>query len=275
MSLLKIVLFVAVVAYGVWFFSDQLPKVQDIAKTYINRGDIVTLEARFTPEMIVEANRKKLNLTPQHILQEPTLKFYPYLLMNVKYTLSDKKTKEGQLLWGMTDGEIVLNTKNWQTTHGFEDCIVANANRNDFRILQALASNKDQMTKEELLKTLPIEADVFDDWVKSAQEKALIIQRGNTYFLHFENPKLAVLPQTEMHQALVTKPYTNASCLSRKYSKSQIEKIAKAAFGNDFTIRQTTELFLPVYSIHISNPDGSILTTEWNALSGEQIHRLY
>jgi len=48
-------------------------------------------------------------------------------------------------------------------------------------------------------------------------------------------------------------------------------KTAKAAFGDDFAIRKTTEIFLPVYSIVVQNPDGSHMTTYWNALNGKNI----
>ena len=54
-------------------------------------------------------------------------------------------------------------------------------------------------------------------------------------------------------------------------SSSQIQKIAKAAFGDDFTVRNTTEVYLPVYSIEVLNPDGSTFTTYWNALTGDRM----
>ena len=45
----------------------------------------------------------------------------------VKYTTSDDKTHESIMLWDLTDGEMVINTKNWEKTHGFGDCITADA----------------------------------------------------------------------------------------------------------------------------------------------------
>jgi hypothetical protein len=59
--------------------------------------------------------------------------------------------------------------------------------------------------------------------------------------------------------------------VKKRYRSSQIETIAKAAFGNDFAIRKTTEIFLPVYSIVVQNPDGSQMTTYWNALNGKRL----
>jgi hypothetical protein len=60
--------------------------------------------------------------------------------------------------------------------------------------------------------------------------------------------------------------------VAKRYSKSDIEKNAKAVFGADFTIRNSKEVFLPVYSIEVLNPDGSVLTTYWNALSGQRMY---
>ena len=59
--------------------------------------------------------------------------------------------------------------------------------------------------------------------------------------------------------------------MPKRFRTSQIETTAKAAFGNDFAIRKTTEIFLPVYSIVVQNPDGSQMTTYWNALNGKKL----
>ena len=190
-----------------------------------------------------------------HTLQEPRLKFYPYLLMDVKYSSPEKKTREGVLLWGMADGEIVINTETWETTHGFRDCLDADACRNDFKVLQALATSKGYLSREELLTKLHVEPEVLEEWVDGAIDKHLIVQKGNNYYLHFEEPVLSILPQSKISQPLVTKPYNQALREPKKYSASQIEKSAKAAFGSDFTIRSTKEVFLPVYNIDVLNPD--------------------
>ena len=91
------------------------------------------------PEQIVDAHRKELLGGGKKSLQNTTLKYYPYLLLDVKYPDSSK-TREGVLLWGLTDGEMVLNTDTWESTHGFRDCLECQAGRNDFKMLQALAA---------------------------------------------------------------------------------------------------------------------------------------
>jgi hypothetical protein len=236
---------------------------------------VLTLEAKFSPEQIIRAQAKKLIADDKHTLLEPELRFYPYLLMDVKFTTPDKKTKEGILLWGMNDGEIVLNTDTWETTHGYTDCIESRANRNDYKLVQALETSGGNSTREALLDKLHVEPDVLDGWVNNAIQKHLIVQQGSTYYLHLQNPKVCVQPQTKISQPLVSKNYTHAHKVAKRYSKSEIEKSANAAFGSDFTVRSTKEIFLPVYTIEVANPDGSVLTTYWNSLNGQRIYPKY
>ena len=61
----------------------------------------------------------------------------------------------------------------------------------------------------------------------------------------------------------------------KRFRCAQIEQIARAAFGPDFAIRKTIEIFLPVYSITVQNPDGSQMTSFWNAPNGKRISQPY
>jgi hypothetical protein len=164
---------------------------------------------------------------------------------------------------------MVLNTDTWDQTHGFADAIDAGADRNDFRLLQALSNGS--VTKDRLRKELHLEDETLDKWIDRAKSKHLIVQNGNDFQLHFENPKLNVEPQTTFKHEIVTKPYDHAQRMGKRYTKSQIEKIAQASYGNDFKIKSVKEVFLPVYSIQVQNPDGSLLTSNWNALNGKRV----
>jgi len=55
----------------------------------------------------------------------------------------------------------------------------------------------------------------------------------------------------------------------------ETEKVILPDRGKDFAIRKTTEIFLPVYSIVVQNPDGSQMTTYWNALNGKRLAQSY
>ena len=87
----------------------------------------------------------------KRILQNTVLKYYPYFLLDVKYP-DQSKTREGVLLWGLNNGEMVLNTETWESTHGFRDCLECQAGRSDFKILQALARRQGMMPVEESAK---------------------------------------------------------------------------------------------------------------------------
>lgn len=267
-----LLLLVAFIGFGSWWLWQNNSFVRSLVNEYVDSGQFLTLEVRFTPEQIMDQHRNELLGDSQHAFQEPTLKFYPYILMEVKYTQPDKKSREGVILWGMEDGEMVINTDTWETTRGFDDLIVANATRGDLRVVKLLAANPSKaLTHEELQQNLQVESDILDEWIQSAKQKKLVVQRGNSYRLHFQDPKLLVPPSTKINQWLVTKPYNHAQRVSKRYSEHEIKNVATAAFGNDFTVRTAKEVFLPVYSIAVANPDGSVRTTYWNALNGKRI----
>ena len=275
MRKISILLVIAILAVGGWWLWANNKNLSGMLDQYVGNSDVLTLEARHTAQDIMDNHRSELLGDSKRTFQEPSLKFYPYLLLEVKYLTPDRKSREGVILWGLEDGEMVLNTDNWEKTHGFQDALDAEANRNDFRIINALAAHGGTISRDELLRELRVEPETADLWIDSVRQKHLIVQQGGGYILHFENPKILVTPQTKISQWLVTKPYSHASRVSSKYSKSQIEKLAKAAFGPEFTIRSDKEVFLPVYNIEVLNPDGSILTSYWNALNGQRINPKY
>lgn len=259
---------------GGWLYYNQ-DHTLGMVQQYVENGEFVTLEARYTPEQIMESHRKELLITEQHTFRNHDLKFHPYLMMEVKYTQGDKKTRESVLFWSLVDGEMVLNAETWEKTHGFEDAINADASRNDLKLMNALAKNKSGATLDQLQKDLHLEKETLQAWVNSATSKHLVVQKGNTLQLHLQDPKILVQPETKINDWLVTKPYDHAQRVQRKYSNNQIQKVTKAAFGDDFKVRTLQEVFLPVYSIEVLNPDGSIRTSYWNALNGQRIQPKY
>ena len=265
-----ILIVLLVLSFGGFWSWTYLPSFRSKVEDFLSSATFQTLEVRYSPESIMEAHRKELLKDGDHVFLEPSLKFVPYLLMDVKYIRSHDKTGEGVILWGLVDGEMVINTSTWAKTHGFTDCIASNATRQEFKIINALASRGGAWDREGLSKFLNIENNILDTWVDSCRKKSLIVQTGNTYRLHLQNPQLQVIPETKLEHWLVTKPTKHAQRVKKRYRAAQIEMIARAAFGNDFAIRKTAEIFLPVYSIIVQNPDGSRMTTYWNALNGKR-----
>ncbi len=260
-----------IVVSSLWVWNNN-PNLSDTIAQYIENGDFLTLEARFSPEEIMDAHRHELLVDSTHSYQEPSLKFHPYLLIEAKFIDRNQRTREGILLWSLVDGEMVLDTDTWEKTHGFQDALLVNASQNEFKILNALAKHGGVSTHERLKTDLGLEPEIFNPWIRSARNKHLIIQKNNNLYLHFQNPKILVRPQTKISQWLVTKPYNHAQRVSKRFSRKQIEKISKAAFGKDFTVRSMREVSLPVYSVGVLNPDGSIHTSFWNALNGQRIN---
>ncbi len=273
MRLLMMIASLAALGYGGWWYNNTHPELNLVGKVedLINSGHFHTLEIRYTAKQIMETHRKELLKDERHKFLDSVLNFYPYLLLEVKYTRSDERTEEGMLLWDMADGEIVIDTTDWDKTHGFGDCINADTQRNEFKIINTLAKKGGSIDREGLFKALNVENEILDTWIDSCRRKGLIVQAGNRYRLHLQNPRLKTTPQTKIDELLVTKPFKNAIRSPRRFSLTQIQRIAKAAFGQDFLIRKTTDVYLPVHSIVVQNPDGSIHTSHWNALNGKRL----
>jgi hypothetical protein len=267
-----VVLFFSLLIGGAFFWSSQnIPEARKAFNSIMSSGKFQTLEVRYTPESIMEAHKSDLLADDQHTFAEPKLYYHPYLMMEIKYSKSNLKTAEGLVLWSLVDGEMVINTTSWETTHGFTDCIAANADKEDFRIINALSSHQGYMDREHLSTYLNVENPTLDAWLDKCRAKKLIAQSGNIYRLHLENPHLKVLPETQLHHWLVFKNSKNANWIPKHYSIGQIETIAKAAFGTEFAIRNAKEIYIPIYSITVQNPDGSQLSTYWNALNGKKL----
>lgn len=260
---------IALIAGAAWYNGKD--HFSGLVQQYVENGEFTTLKARYTPEQIMDLNRKTLLVDNQHSYRESDLKFHPYVLMEIKYTQPETKSREGMMLWSLVDGEMVINTDTWEKTHGYEDAINAGASRNDFKLMHALSKTRGVATADQLQKELRIEKETLDSWLDSAVSKHLVVQRGNEIQLHFQDPKLSVQPETKMTDWLVKKPYNHAQRVSSQYSINQIQKIAKAAYGDDFAVRSTTEVYLPVYSIEVLNPDGSTFTSYWNAITGQKM----
>lgn len=271
MRLLSSLVTFAVLGYGAFWVNTNHPEIKNQVLEFVNTGHFHTLEARYTSKQIMDANKRHLIKDDKHKFLDATLKFSPYLLMEVKYSTSDHLTGEGIILWDMVDGEMVLNTKNWDKTHGFGDCIASRIDQSEFKVLNILAEKGGELDRNSLSKILQVEHDILESWIDRCRKKKLLVQSGNNYRLHLQNPKLHVRPETLIDDRIVTKSFKNAERITSRFKKNQIKRLAEAAFGFDFAVRNTLAVFLPIYSITVENPDGSVHTSYWNALNGKQL----
>lgn len=260
--------------YGLYWLNGTYPELKDEAIELVKTGTFQTLETRFTASQIMEKEKLSLSNSSDARGHSPVLRFHPYLLMEVKFTTSDDQTEEGIILWDLMDGEMVLNTKSWEKTHGFADCINANADQNEYSILMTIAKNGGKASHQNLMQALNTEAHLFERALERARKKKLIVQQGNDYRIHLNHPIMDVLPSTTMLDPLVIKSSKHSERMQRQFSPGQIKRAAEAAFGANFAIRSAQDVFLPIYSMTIQHPDGSLHTTHWNAFNGKRVYYL-
>lgn len=269
---------VGLAVVGVWAWREfpamrqSVDSVKGLVNQSVGTGNFATLESVFTPDQIMTSHKAQLLKTPQHEFADVHTEFQPYVLMDVKYTLAGS-TQEGQALWSLVEGEMVTDASTWALTHGFEDAITAGSSEEDFKVLNAVAEVSGGIDHQDLINKLPTQPEKAEEWVNKTLEKQLIVLTGKQYRLHFQNPKIRVTPATKISVPLVAQANKGAVRTPSLFTPKQVEFAAKAAFGKSFAIRSSQEVFLPVYSIKVKNPDGSILTTYWNALNGRQMER--
>ncbi len=271
MRLLYTLFTLAIGGYGLYWLADKNPDLKHKAEEIIDFRTTTALETRFDSSQIMETHQKNLLKEKGSRFLTPELKFFPFLLMETKYCDTKGRTKESLILWDLTEGEMVLDANSWEKTHGFADCILNHAQVHELKILHLLAEGS-STNVETLLTRLDIEKPLLDVLIQSCVKKNLIIQAGaNQYRLHLENPHLTAIPETKLYEQLTTRGHKRAERATKHFTASQVQRISKIAFGENFSIRTTTEIYLPIHRIVIQNPDGSIHTSHFNALTGKEL----
>lgn len=271
MNKLFLLIFIASLTVGGYFAWEKIPAFRNIVEKNIPLGEFRTLEIRFSAEEILHKHKDALVKDGNYTLLKPDLLFFPYLLMEVKYSKPNCSTGEGILLWGLDDGEMVLDTQTWEKSHGFQDCLLSKVNKNDFYILRTIIETGGSIDKERLYQKFKGDPKLIDKWVESCGKKKLVASYAQKLRLHFENPKLEVKPVTKLNQSIVAQPSKNTLRIGRTYSTFQIKKLTHTVFGKDFCIRKSQKIYLPVYRFSVQNPDGSIFISYWNALNASRM----
>jgi len=266
--------FCGAIAAGCWYGwqnYDELVVKAEQMPPFLRTKNIVTFEATVTPDEIMQKHQKELLRDQSHTYGLVSTKYLPLVLFDVKYTKEDKKTEEGRLLWSLENGEMVLNTANFDMTRGFEDFILARAQDDDFRLINVLLKHGGIISKELFFEELGLDPDHAISRLDELRKKHLVTVRADSIRLHFASPVLKVQPQTVISHNFVTKSTDAKEQIVPKYSRDAIRKIAYAAFRPDFAIRGEQIIFVPVLEIDVQNPDGSTLKTYWNGVTGKRI----
>jgi hypothetical protein len=261
---------IAILLFGGWSFWGNklnLSEITSVCFSKMGSSELPTFEIRYSADAIMETHRSELIKNDNYRFLETNLIFYPYLLMKVKY-IKDNRTEEGDLLFSLSDGEMVLDSRSWEKTHGYQDCLLVDAEEEEFKILKAITEFGGFIDKDKIAQKFKNDPKTIEKAIESCTKKNLIVLQGNKYRLHLRNPIFAKYPVTYFAETFVTHKTKSAEKARKNYSTSEIISLTKRAFGSHFAIRSHEELFLPVYSVKVQNPDGSILTTEWNALTG-------
>ena len=140
--------------------------------------------------------------------------------------------------------------------------------------LTSLALNGGVADRTSLINNLEINPSEANLLLEKCRKKKLIVKQGNHYRLHLQNPLFHLKPVTDTPFPLVTKNVKTTEKMQRRYSPSQIKKAAEAAFGEEFAIRHTQEVFLPIYSVKSSEGGEYPHTIHLNAISGQKISNL-
>lgn len=258
MRLLSTIVTLGVISGGLWWVNQQYPQAKEMVIDHIPTSQSLAFEPRFSTQKIQKDNKR---LSQDHT--PIAVKLAPYLMMDVKYTKNGKETIESTVLWDMTDGEMVSDTKTWEKTHGYGDCIEAHATAGDFHIINQLSSEGICDLKA-LKQNLP---STGGKWIDSALNKKLVVKMDTQIRLHMASPRFALEPATKLSFPLVVLSTKSTERLPKRFSTAQIQKTAEAAFGNDFAIRKVKEVYLPIYAASIHQGDQTH-TIFYNSMTG-------
>ena len=257
--------------YGGWWISESHPEVKERIFQMLPARSFPTLEPRFTAQKITEQQLRLLRNQSQPFEISSTI-YHPFVLMEVKFTRPNQTTGEGSMLWDLVDGEMVLNTGTWEKSHGFADCIQMRADAHELKVLNVIAHHGNSLLRERLFQDPKLEKAMLDAWLNRLIKKRLIVYYQGMYRIHLEAPNMPFSPASHLTFPLVTKSLKHLDRLERKFSTPQIVRLAKSAFGNDFAIRNTQEVYIPIYVLNTQETDGSKQTSYWNALTGTRLN---
>ena len=261
---------IVLIGVGAFWAYRHKERLEQMVYSKDHEDTIETFETAIQPEELL-ARQSRLLLTPQHSFGTVSLLFAPHLLLNVKYSLDGKTSKACTALWDLTDGELVLNTNNFDHSQGFADCLVSEASADDFRILHTLAIRGGALSKEMICKELGGDDSVICERIENLKKRHLVIVSNDIVRIHVESPLIKLEPATLITRPFVQRTIIYKSLLNAQYTIADIESLVQAAFGSDLAIRSTRLVFIPIYEIQVNNPDGSIRKTLWNAISGKEV----
>ena len=144
------------IAVGAFIARNNLPEIKQYFHKIVPGNKIHILERRFSADSLMKAHKKNLLKDSRYAFLQPKLTYHPYLLLEIKYSRSQERTGEGFILWSLLDGEMVINAKTWEKTHGFADCITSKATShpNELEIIYELRQALSDLTPVDAMNLL-------------------------------------------------------------------------------------------------------------------------
>lgn len=232
-------------------------------------------ERKFSSEQV-------LSYFPEHTYGKVAveLAFVPHTLMNVRFSQEDpvKKSmvsREGEILWNLSSGEMVLNTATWSCSKGLRECLLLKAGRHDVSVMQALANLGGATSKESLARALSVKNVRADKVIKSCQKKKLIFSTGNQIGSHFQplQPMQGCTTEIVSSPVWLKKP-RKAALVSPQFSEDRISNLVEMIFGDNFLILSKDVVYVPVYKVFIIAKDQSERIEYINAVTGKPFYDL-
>lgn len=267
--LIKLVVVAGICLGGYLLYENQKDYLHNLVLQPQKAESIICFESDFTPEMLQKQLEKKLLKNERYSFADSQYLYLPHLLVDVKYSPDGRSTQTSKMLWDMQNGELILDTRTFETTSGFQDCLTSKANTEDFRILNLLAQSGGSISKERLINQLGYDEDLASARIDALRKKQLVTSLNDTVRIHVENSFFSVAPKTNITLPLVTKKSVRGQLVSNCYSSKELLAMISSAFGSDLAVRQSQIVYIPIIQLDIANPDGSIRTTYWNAITGK------
>ncbi|BAE81704.1 conserved hypothetical protein [Chlamydia felis Fe/C-56] len=227
-------------------------------------------ERRFSPEQI-------LTFFPEHAEGKASIEliFVPHTLMHVRFSREDAIRKsmvsqEGEILWNLANGEMVLNTGTWTCSRGFRECLLLKAGKQDVSVMQTLANLGGAASKESLAHALSMKNIRAEKVIRSCQKKKLIFSMGSQIGSHFQQlqPIKGCTTTIQSSPVWLRRP-RGSSIVSQQFSEDCISNLAGMVFGNNFLILDKVVVYVPVYKVSLAAADNSVRIEYINAVTGK------
>ncbi|SPN73786.1 hypothetical protein C10C_0632 [Chlamydia serpentis] len=279
--------FAASLFFGV-FLWDRVPCAQKIMQLAADHSSAVFSKSCHFVRKI--SGFEKLQVFERHISPEQALAlfpehrdgksfvelaFIPHTLMHVRFSKEEPGKKhiisqEGEILWSLVNGEMVLHTGTWACSKGFRECLLLHAGKQDMCVIQTLATLGGATSRESLAQALALRNIRADRVIRECQKKKLIFASGNQIGTHFQQLQPIRGCTTILNSSPVwfQKP-RNSVIFPAQYSEDRVRHLVKMIFGDNFLIVRSSTVYVPVYKVSLISADKSIRVEYINAVTGK------